>query len=79
MAVFFSPLAQVSLAVTVGFQAPLAGKLRYYADTDDVAICCFNQKDGVKFVVAESDDIRHLAGDEYHDVHTFKRSFQRST
>jgi hypothetical protein len=35
--------------------------------------CCSNRNDGVKFVVAESDDIRHLAGDEYHDVYTFER------
>ncbi|RLM87298.1 DNA topoisomerase 6 subunit B [Panicum miliaceum] len=65
---------QIFLAVTVGFQAPLADKLRCYVDTDDVAICSFNHNDGVKFVVAEfDDDVRHLAGDEYHDVHTFKR------
>jgi hypothetical protein len=40
----------------VGFQAPLADKLRCYVDTDDVAICSFNHNDGVKFVVAEFED-----------------------
>ena len=33
-------------AVAVGFQAPLADEQRYYANTSNVAIYCFNHNDG---------------------------------
>ncbi|XP_062186263.1 phenolic glucoside malonyltransferase 1-like [Phragmites australis] len=62
-----------SLAATLATHAPVAGKLHYLADTGDVAIVC-SASDGVRFVVAESEaDVRRLAGNEEHDVHTFKR------
>jgi hypothetical protein len=54
------------LPVIVAFQALLADKQRYYVDAGVVAILLLQPQRGVKFVVAESDDIRHLAGDEYH-------------
>ncbi|KAJ1273069.1 hypothetical protein BS78_06G251900 [Paspalum vaginatum] len=63
-----------SLAATLATHAPLAGRLHYLADTGDVAILCSAADDGVKFVAAECDaDVRRLAGDEDHDVHTFER------
>ncbi|KAJ1273064.1 hypothetical protein BS78_06G251400 [Paspalum vaginatum] len=63
-----------SLAATLASHAPLAGKLHHLADTGDVAIRCSTDDEGVKFVAAESDaDVRSLARDEDHDVHTFER------
>ncbi|TVU16282.1 hypothetical protein EJB05_39836, partial [Eragrostis curvula] len=64
-----------SLEATLANFAPLAGKLHYLPDTGDVAILSSaSDDDGVKFVVAESDaDVRRLAGDEEHDVHTFEQ------
>ena len=63
-----------SLAATLSYYAPLAGKLVHLADTGDVAIRCSASDDGVRFVVAESEaDVRRLAGDEEHDVQTFER------
>jgi len=65
---------QCSLAATLSYYAPLAGKLVHLADTGDVAIRCSASDDGVRFVVAESEaDVRRLAGDEEHDVQTFER------
>uniref|UniRef100_A0A0D9WA45 Anthocyanin 5-aromatic acyltransferase n=1 Tax=Leersia perrieri TaxID=77586 RepID=A0A0D9WA45_9ORYZ len=62
-----------SLAATLQRFAPLAGKLVYLDDTGDVAIAC-SASDGVRFVTAESDaDARRLAGDELHDLQTFKK------
>ncbi|SPT20602.1 unnamed protein product [Triticum aestivum] len=62
-----------SLAATLGSFAPLAGKLVHLEDTGDVAIAC-STSDGVRFVVAECDgDMRHLAGDEEHDVRVLER------
>ncbi|XP_037480814.1 phenolic glucoside malonyltransferase 2-like [Triticum dicoccoides] len=62
-----------SLSATLGSFAPLAGKLVYLEETGDVAVSC-SASDGVRFVVAESDaDIRHLAGDEEHDLHLLER------
>jgi len=65
---------QCSLAATLSYYAPLAGKLVHLADTGDVAIRCSASDDGVRFVVAESEAyVRRLAGDEEHDVPTFER------
>ncbi|KAM0826606.1 hypothetical protein ACQ4PT_068764 [Festuca glaucescens] len=57
-----------SLAATLSSFAPLAGKLVHLKDTGDVGISC-SAGDGVRFVVAESDDdVRRLSSDEEHDV-----------
>ncbi|KAL5230857.1 hypothetical protein ABZP36_029633 [Zizania latifolia] len=60
-----------SLAATLALYLPLAGKLAYVAETEDVVVDCADA--GVAFVEAEADgmDVRRLAGDESHDIAAF--------
>ncbi|KAB8107556.1 hypothetical protein EE612_042400 [Oryza sativa] len=70
-----------SLAATLALYLPLAGKLVYVEETEDVVVDCAAADDadaGVAFVEAEAEDaaaeamdVRRLAGDEAHDVAAF--------
>uniref|UniRef100_A0A0A9AHR8 Anthocyanin acyltransferase n=1 Tax=Arundo donax TaxID=35708 RepID=A0A0A9AHR8_ARUDO len=60
-----------SLAATLALYLPLAGKLAYMPETEDVVVDCADDP-GVAFVEAEGDmDVRRLAGDEAHDIPSF--------
>jgi hypothetical protein len=59
---------KASLAATLAPYLPLAGKLSYLADAEEVVIDCASDP-GVAFLEAEAAaDFRRLAGDEAHDV-----------
>ncbi|BAF23018.2 Os08g0174100 [Oryza sativa Japonica Group] len=70
-----------SLAATLVLYLPLAGKLVYVEETEDVVVDCAAADDadaGVAFVEAEAEDaaaedmdVLRLAGDEAHDVAAF--------
>ncbi|KAM3206756.1 hypothetical protein ACQJBY_062111 [Aegilops geniculata] len=62
---------RASLAATLARLPPLAGRIVFLPSTGDAAIDCSGPEGGgVRFVVAESDDMdaRRLAGDADHDV-----------
>ncbi|KAK3122835.1 hypothetical protein QOZ80_8AG0619050 [Eleusine coracana subsp. coracana] len=61
-----------SLAATLALYLPLAGKLAYVADAEDVVVDLADDP-GVAFVEAEAEgfDVSRLAGDEAHDIQAF--------
>ncbi|GJN39558.1 hypothetical protein PR202_gb28683 [Eleusine coracana subsp. coracana] len=61
-----------SLAATLALYLPLAGKLAYVADAEDVVVDLADDP-GVAFVEAEAEgfDVSRLAGDEAHDIPAF--------
>ncbi|TVU43003.1 hypothetical protein EJB05_09432 [Eragrostis curvula] len=68
---------KTALAATLALYLPLAGKLAYVAETEEVVVDCADDP-GVAFVEAEvaddaagAFDVRRLAGDEAHDIPAF--------
>uniref|UniRef100_A0ACD6AFP1 Uncharacterized protein n=1 Tax=Avena sativa TaxID=4498 RepID=A0ACD6AFP1_AVESA len=59
-----------ALADTLAHYLPLAGRLEYVAETEEVSVDCSDA--GVAFVEAQGDiDVRRIAGDEEHDIPAF--------